>query len=187
VHRARHRRGNTAQLKARQRTAVGDGLAFALHHMQRHRGLAILEGGEFLGTGNWQRRVARDDFLDQAAHGLDAQGQRTDIEQQPFVAPKPLDNNAFSTLVKTASEFVRRSEQQLHAALHQSVDVSMASSRITVCLDIVPDDDKPSATLSARDEAGELLAEVRVTPSFQLKRGSAVAWVESGFARPAER
>src|SRR6476661_10935947 len=29
--------------------------------------------------------------------------------------PKPLDGPAFSTLVKTASEFVRRSEQQLHA------------------------------------------------------------------------
>ena len=29
--------------------------------------------------------------------------------------PKPLDGPAFSTLVKTASEFVRRHEQQLHA------------------------------------------------------------------------
>jgi maltose-binding protein MalE len=28
--------------------------------------------------------------------------------------PKPLDGTAFITLVKTASEFVRRSEQQLH-------------------------------------------------------------------------
>jgi hypothetical protein len=101
--------------------------------------------------------------------------------------PKPLDGSAFITLVKTASEFVRRHEQQLHATLHQSVDVSTASSRITVCLDIVPDDDNPSATLSARDEAGELLAEVRVAPSFQLKRASALAWVENGFARPRER
>lgn len=62
-----------------------------------------------------------------------------------------------------------------------------ASARVTVCLDIVPDDDNPSATLSAQDEAGELLAQVRVAPSFQLKRSSALAWVESGFARPGER
>ena len=34
--------------------------------------------------------------------------------------PKPLDVNAFNTLVKTASEFVRRHEQQLHASLHQA-------------------------------------------------------------------
>ena len=35
--------------------------------------------------------------------------------------PKPLDGTAFITLVKTASEFVRRSEQQLHEQLNQSV------------------------------------------------------------------
>jgi hypothetical protein len=30
--------------------------------------------------------------------------------------PKPLDVNAFNTLVKTASEVIRRHEQQLHAS-----------------------------------------------------------------------
>lgn len=66
--------------------------------------------------------------------------------------PKPLDGNAFITLVKTASEFVRRSEQQLHATLHQSVTVNGRDGRITVLLDIMPDDDNPYATLSAQDE-----------------------------------
>ncbi len=100
--------------------------------------------------------------------------------------PKPLDGNAFSTLVKTAREFVRRSEQQLHAALHQSITVSVGATRITVCLDIVPDEDNPYALLSARDEADELLAEVRVASSFKLNRSSAVAWAEGGFVRPAQ-
>jgi hypothetical protein len=100
--------------------------------------------------------------------------------------PKPLDGNAFSTLVKTAREFVRRSEQQLHAALHQSITVSVGATRVTVCLDIVPDEDNPYALLSARDEADELLAEVRVAPSFKLNRSSAVAWAEGGFVRPAQ-
>jgi hypothetical protein len=100
--------------------------------------------------------------------------------------PKPLDPTAFSTLVKTASEFVRRSEQQLHAALHQSITVTAGSARVTVFLDIVPDDEHPSATLSARDDGDELLAEVRVPPSFKLNRSSAVSWAESGFARPKD-
>ena len=100
--------------------------------------------------------------------------------------PKPLDGNAFSTLVKTASEFVRRSEQQLHASLHQSITVTAGSGRVTVCLDIVPDEDNPFAMLSAKDEGDELLAEVRVVPSFKLNRSSAVAWAEGGFARPAQ-
>ena len=98
--------------------------------------------------------------------------------------PKPLDGNAFNTLVKTASEFVRRSEQQLHAQLHQSIAVTVGETRVTVLLDIVPDDDNPSATLSAQDEGGETLAQVRVSPGFKLNRASATAWAESGYPKP---
>jgi hypothetical protein len=98
--------------------------------------------------------------------------------------PKPLDGNAFNTLVKTASEFVRRSEQQLHATLHQSITVANDTQRITVCLDIMPDDDNPSAVLSAKDDGDEVLAQVRVSPGFKLNRASALTWVENGFAKP---
>jgi hypothetical protein len=98
--------------------------------------------------------------------------------------PKPLDGNAFITLVKTASEFVRRSEQQLHATLHQSVAVNGRDGRITVLLDIVPDDDNPYATLSAQDEGGDTLAEVRVDAGFKFNRNSAQAWVDAGFTKP---
>lgn len=96
--------------------------------------------------------------------------------------PKPLDGFAFSTLVKTASEFVRRHEQQLHASLHQRIEVTARSARVTVSLDIVPDDDNPYAVLSAHDANGDELAQKRVAPSFKLSRASAVGWVESGFA-----
>jgi hypothetical protein len=98
--------------------------------------------------------------------------------------PKPLDVNAFNTLVKTASEFVRRSEQQLHAQLHQSIAVTVGTARVTVLLDIVPDDDNPSATLSAQDDGGETLAQVRVSPGFKLNRASATAWAEGGYPKP---
>ena len=98
--------------------------------------------------------------------------------------PKPLDVNAFNTLVKTASEFVRRSEQQLHAQLHQSIAVTVGDARVTVLLDIVPDDDNPSATLTAHDECGETLAHVRVSPGFKLNRVSATAWAEGGYPKP---
>jgi hypothetical protein len=87
-------------------------------------------------------------------------------------------------LVKTASEFVRRSEQQLHATLHQSVTVNGRDGRITVLLDIVPDDDNPYATLSAQDEGGDTLADVRVDAGYKLNRNSAQAWVDAGFTAP---
>lgn len=95
--------------------------------------------------------------------------------------PKPLDCGVLGTLVKTASEFVRRSEQQLHAALHQSITVTAGAVRVTVHLDIAPDEDNPTAVLSARDEGDDLLAEVRVAPSFKLSRSSAVAWMVGGW------
>ena len=102
--------------------------------------------------------------------------------------PKPLDVNAFNTLVKTASEFVRRSEQQRHAELHQSLVVTARiggnDTRVTVSLDITPDEENPSAQLSATDDGGDLLAQVKVVPSFKLSRASAVAWSEGGFAKP---
>jgi hypothetical protein len=101
--------------------------------------------------------------------------------------PKPLDAAAFNTLVKTASEVLRRHEQQLHAQLHKSVKVDTADGRIEVTLDIVPDDDSPHALLSAHDAAGAQLAQVRVAASFKLTDGSAAAWVESCYQRPPSR
>ena len=98
--------------------------------------------------------------------------------------PKPLDGSAFITLVKTASEFVRRSEQQLHATLHQSVMVNGQNGRVTVFLDIVPDEDNPYAMLSAQDEGGEVVTEIRVAAGFKLNRQTAQAWVDAEWAQP---
>ncbi len=98
--------------------------------------------------------------------------------------PKPLDGTAFITLVKTASEFVRRSEQQLHAQLNQSVTVNGPDSRVTVRLRIVPDEDNPYAVLTAQGEGGDELAEVKVDAGFKLNRQTAQAWVDADFAKP---
>ncbi|MEP6790320.1 MAG: hypothetical protein ABI907_03050 [Ramlibacter sp.] len=101
--------------------------------------------------------------------------------------PKPLDTAAFNTLVKTAGEFVRRHEQQLHATLHQQIEIDHAGGRVTVSLDIEPDEENPSAMLRATGAAGDLLAEARVAPSFKLNRASASAWATAGFSAQAAR
>jgi hypothetical protein len=98
--------------------------------------------------------------------------------------PKPLDPPAFHTLVKTASEVIRRHEQQLHAQLHKSVTIAVRAATYNIMLDIVPDEDDPYALLSAHDEEGTQLARVQVAPSFKLSRESATAWVENDFRRP---
>ncbi len=99
-------------------------------------------------------------------------------------SPKPLDGPAFSTLVKTASEVLRRHEQQLHAMLHKSVWVNTASARLKVTLDITPDDENPSAVLSAFDESDESVAQVNVAPHFKLNTASATTWIENEFRKP---
>lgn len=97
--------------------------------------------------------------------------------------PKPLDAAAFNTLVKTASEVLRRHEQQLHALLHKRVSVSGARGDVEVTLDIVPDEYEPYAVLSAFDAFGERLAQQRVAPTFKLSKSAAEAWAAGGFGR----
>ena len=98
--------------------------------------------------------------------------------------PKPLDVNAFNTLVKTASEVIRRHEQHLHAILHKNTTISTENGELKVTLDIVPDDDDPYAILAATDEMGEQVAKVRVSAGFKLTPASAYAWVENDFRAP---
>jgi hypothetical protein len=101
--------------------------------------------------------------------------------------PKPLDVNAFNTLVKTASEVIRRHEQQLHAQLNKALYVARDGHWMKISLEIVPAEDDPYAWLRAHDAAGEQLAQVKVPASFRLSQGAAEQWVDAGFERPAGR
>ncbi|WP_175716175.1 hypothetical protein [Burkholderia anthina] len=100
--------------------------------------------------------------------------------------PKPMDANAFRTLVKTATEVLMRHAQQRRAMLHKEVTVQGEDGQdVSVTLDIVPDEFEPYAELKAFDPYGELLADAKVSPGFKLNKASAQRWVESGFERPA--
>lgn len=99
--------------------------------------------------------------------------------------PKPLDSAAFITLVKTASEVLRRHEQQLHALLHKNLTINTPTGPLRIALAIVADEYEPYAELSAHDDFGEELARVRVSPGFKLTRQGAEDWIARGFARPA--
>ncbi len=141
-------------------------------------------------SDGWTARVVKNEDDDGWAVAMTADGTSEPALVGPWTMgrdkknPKPLDQSAFLTLVKTAREFVRRSEQQLHASLHQSVEVTAGTGRVTVYLDIEPDEDNPTATLTARDEGDDVIAQVKVSPAFKLNRASAVVWVERGYAKP---
>jgi hypothetical protein len=141
----------------------------------------------------WTARVIKNEDDDGWAVAMIPHGQVEPALVGPWTMgrdkknPKPLDSPAFNTLVKTAAEFVRRHEQQLHASLHQQVAITHGDGRVTVTLDIDPDEENPSALLRAIDASDAVLAEVRVPPSLKLTRASATAWAEAGFSAEAVR
>ncbi|MGJ7566788.1 hypothetical protein ACSFBM_23280 [Variovorax sp. GB1R11] len=142
--------------------------------------------------GLWTARVIKNEEDDGWAVEMTRQGDPEPALVGPWTMgrdkknPKPLDGPAFSTLVKTAAEVIRRHEQQLHATLNKSMTVTARNDqRVRVTLAIVPDEDNPSATLSACDDADDSeLASVSVSPAFKLTPSSATAWIESDYARP---
>lgn len=139
---------------------------------------------------HWTARVVKNEDDDGWAVAMYLDGETEPALVGPWTMgrdkknPKPLDSAAFNTLVKTAKEVIRRSEQQRHAELNKNVSVSVGGRRVRVDLCIVPDEEGATATLSARDELDEALACVSVPPTFRLNADSARAWVASGFERP---
>ena len=144
-----------------------------------------------LWQGNgWTARVIKNEDDDGWAVAMYKDGESEPALVGPWTMgrdkknPKPLDVSAFHTLVKTASEVIRRHEQQLHARLHKSTVVSTDDGELKVTLDIVPDEDNPYALLSAFDAMGERVAQVRVDPAFKLSPASAHTWIENNFRAP---
>ena len=139
----------------------------------------------------WTARVIKNEDDDGWAVEMIKDGQEEPALVGPWTMgrdkknPKPLDSSAFITLVKTASEVLRRHEQQLHALLHKSIKVTSDSSQLNIKLDIIPDEDSPYALLSAYNEWDEQLAQVQVSTGFKLTMQSATDWIESNFKKPA--
>ena len=140
--------------------------------------------------GQWTARVINNDDDDGWAVAMFLNGESEPALVGPWTMgrdkknPKPLDTSAFNTLVKTAKEVIRRSEQQRHAELNKNVSVTVDERRVRVELTIVPDEEGATASLRAVDEFHEELACVPVSPAFKLNVASAEAWVAGGFAKP---
>lgn len=137
----------------------------------------------------WTARVIKNEDDDGWAVAMYKDGQAEPALVGPWTMgrdkknPKPLDHNAFNTLVKTASEFVRRHEQQLYATLNKNLIINGAEMDYKICLQIIPDEDEPYAYLSAFDLDGEQIAKVKVRPDFKLNQASAMKWMQQEFAR----
>ena len=149
----------------------------------------VQEARVWQGNG-WTARVIKNEDDDGWAVAMIMDGEPEPALVGPWTMgrdkknPKPLDAAAFHTLVKTASEVIRRHEQQRHAMLHKELSVTTEQGELKVTLDIVPDEEHPYALLAAVDEAGEQVASAKVQATFKLSPASAWAWIENGFRAP---
>jgi hypothetical protein len=148
----------------------------------------MIQEPRFWKKDGWTARVIKNEDDDGWAVEMTREGDPEPALVGPWTMgrdkknPKPLDQSAFTVLIKTASEVIRRTEQQKRALLHKSVAVNDSEGlRIRVDLDIVPDEDDPHAFLTAWDEAGEQLGKAKVPPNFKLSPASATKWVNGGY------
>jgi hypothetical protein len=152
--------------------------------------LAVIHEPRLWSQKGWTARVIKNEDDDGWAVEMTPDGQAEPALTGPWTMgrdkknPKPLDINAFNTLVKTASEVVRRHEQHLQATLHKKLTVAANNQQIVVALDIVLDEEDPHALLSATDIDGTQLAQVKVRPDFKLNSNSAHAWIERDYSKP---
>ncbi|MEI7569839.1 MAG: hypothetical protein WCJ34_10385 [Alcaligenaceae bacterium] len=152
--------------------------------------LAVIHEPRLWSQKGWTARVIKNEDDDGWAVEMTPDGQAEPALTGPWTMgrdkknPKPLDINAFNTLVKTASEVVRRHEQHLQATLHKKLTVTANNQQIVVALDIVLDEEDPHALLSATDIDGTQLAQVKVRPDFKLNSNSAHAWIERDYNKP---
>lgn len=137
----------------------------------------------------WSARVIKNEDDDGWAVEMTRDGESEPALVGPWTMgrdkknPKPIDTNAFATLVKTANEVRTRTLQQRKNQLHRSIHtVTADGSRVQVDLDIVPDEDDPHAILTVFDKAGEVMTRTRVAPNFKLTSASAAKFLAEGYS-----
>ena len=99
--------------------------------------------------------------------------------------PKPFDQPAFATFVKTASEVLDRSARQRDAALKKKLAIAWEGRWYDVTLEQVPEEYESYAVLSAIDDGGQTVAKFRVAANHKFNRDTANEWVRAGFPQPA--
>jgi hypothetical protein len=142
--------------------------------------------------GEWTAKVVRNDDGEGWAVEMTRAGATEPSLVGPWtmgrdkVNPKPLDAGAFATLVKGASEIMRRHAAAAAERLHRTSSFELAirdgeTRRVRVSLDIAQDDDDPHAILAIVDETtGDTLRSGRVSPAFKITAATAARFLRTG-------
>jgi len=101
------------------------------------------------------------------------------------IDPKPLSAPAFNTWVKSATEFLARSQRQIRNANRRQFDVETpGGDAVRVTFELLADEYEAEGLLLAEDIFGNELARISVPPSYTLTSARAWAWTASDFGPP---
>jgi len=144
----------------------------------------------FWRRGGWSAKVIKNEEDDGWAVEIHKAGISEPVLISPWVMgrdkknPKPFDGPAFTTFVKTASEFLGRSAKQREAALKKQVSVAWDGVWYSVALEQVVDEYEPHATLSVIDDRGKKICSHRVAANHKFSRDAMGEWAKNGFPAP---
>ena len=138
--------------------------------------------------GEWTAKVVRSEVEDGWAVQMHRNGDPEAALVGPWTMgrdkknPKPLDQGAFTTLVKTANEVLARHEQAAAAMLKKAWTYRREGGQsIRVTLDILPDEENPRANLACVDDlSGELLRAGVVPAGFRLTAKNIENFITTG-------
>jgi hypothetical protein len=134
----------------------------------------------------WSAKVIKNEDDDGWAIEISKEGVSDPVLVSPWVMgrdkknPKPIDSPSFATFVKTASEVIRRAEQQRERALKRMVSSCWDGIWYKIVLQIIPDEYDPYAILSASGPEGDIV-KLKVAPNYKLTQATADKWVRGGF------
>ncbi len=136
----------------------------------------------------WVARIIKNENDEGWAASMTRTGESDPVLVSPWtmgrdkVNPKPLDHAGFATLVKGATEVVRRHEQALRARMHRTgTCVGADGTRLRAELDIQPDEDDPHAILAVYEERTNVVVRRgRVPAGFKLTETTVQKFVRTG-------
>jgi len=98
--------------------------------------------------------------------------------------PKPLKTKDFLVWIKSAKEFLERSQRQNNQSNRKSIDLTdEAGDFVRVIFDVI-NDGEARGELVANNQVGLELARVDTSPNFKLTIESAEDWIASGYEKP---
>ncbi|MFT5684327.1 MAG: hypothetical protein ACI8RZ_005268 [Myxococcota bacterium] len=101
------------------------------------------------------------------------------------VDPKPMSSNAFNTWIKSATEFLARSQYQIRTADRNVFTIyTEENEKLSVAFDLDRGDYETEGVLTATDDFGNEIARCVTSPRFEMTIDSAQEWVDSGFEAP---